>query len=111
MHVKALKKITLTLLALACNGPHAANAIAAGARLAASCAACHGTQGATVGTSLRPLAGQPREALLQALKAYKSGERAGTIMPQLAKGYSDEQLQELSAYFAAQSAAAKPGKD
>jgi cytochrome c553 len=30
--------------------------------------------------------------MLTQLKAFKSGAREGTIMPQLAKGYSDEQL-------------------
>jgi cytochrome subunit of sulfide dehydrogenase len=77
-------------------------AISAGARLAANCAACHGTSGITEGTVLPSLAGQGKGALLVALKAFKTGARQGTIMPQIAKGYTDEQLAQLAEYFAAQ---------
>jgi cytochrome c553 len=36
------------------------------------------------------------EQMLTQLKAFKSGAREGTIMPQLAKGYSDEQLETIA---------------
>jgi cytochrome subunit of sulfide dehydrogenase len=77
-------------------------AISAGARLAANCAACHGTNGVTDGIALPSLAGQGKGALLVALKAFKSGARQGTIMPQIARGYTDEQLAQLAEFFAAQ---------
>ncbi len=77
-------------------------AISAGARLAANCAACHGTDGMTEGAALPSLAGQGKGALLVALKAFKSGARQGTIMPQIARSYTDEQLALLAEYFAAQ---------
>jgi cytochrome c553 len=85
----------------------AAPPISAGARLAATCAACHGTAGATAGSSAGPgplpsLAGQPRDALSASLRAFKSGTRPATIMTQIAKGYTDDQLDLLAAYFAAQ---------
>ncbi|MGV7211250.1 c-type cytochrome [Oxalobacteraceae bacterium A2-2] len=80
----------------------AAPPVPPGARLAATCAACHGTAGATVGGVLPPLAGQAQDALLASLRAYQDGSRGGTIMPQIARGYSDEQLRLLAAYFAAQ---------
>jgi cytochrome c553 len=65
--------------------------------LTATCANCHGTNGVGV-----PNAGMPQinhlssEAMLTQLKAFKSGARTGTIMHQLAKGYTDEQLQTIS---------------
>ncbi len=69
--------------------------------LAATCAACHGTDGrAAVGATLPGLAGMPAPVLLEQLKAFKSGTRAGTVMPQLAKGYSDAQIEQLAAWFA-----------
>jgi sulfide dehydrogenase cytochrome subunit len=40
--------------------------------------------------------------MLQKLMDFKTGRKPATIMHQLSKGYSDEQLQELAAYFAAQ---------
>ncbi|WP_342119187.1 c-type cytochrome [Pseudoduganella sp. OTU4001] len=81
----------------------AAGAIPAGARLAATCTGCHGTNGATQGNALPPLAGQPKDQLLTALKDFKTAKRPATIMTQLTKGYTDEQLEALAAYFAAQS--------
>ncbi|MBU3621770.1 c-type cytochrome [Polynucleobacter sp. CS-Odin-A6] len=61
--------------------------------LAATCANCHGTDGKGVLDGGMPLINNlTSEQMLTQLKAYKSGAREGTIMPQLAKGYSDEQL-------------------
>ena len=69
--------------------------------LAASCAACHGTDGrAAVGASLPGLANMPAPDLIEQMKAFKSGARAGTVMPQLAKGYTDAQIEQLAAWFA-----------
>lgn len=48
------------------------------------------------------LAGQDRQTLLASMRAYKSGERSGTIMPQLMQGYTDDELQQLADYFSAQ---------
>lgn len=83
---------------------HAADAIPAGARLAATCTGCHGTNGATIGNALPSLAGQSKASLLASLKAFKAGERLATVMTQLAKGYSDDQLDQLAAFFSAQKA-------
>lgn len=98
-----MKTIAALALALSVTLPAgAAEAIPQGARLAASCTGCHGTNGATQGNALPPLAGQPKDQLLQSLKDFKAGKRPATIMTQLAKGYTDEQLEILAAYFAAQ---------
>ena len=73
------------------------------ASLAASCTACHGTEGRAVPSSTVPgLAGQPASALVEQMKAFKSGARTGSVMPQIAKGYSDAQIEQLAAWFAAQ---------
>ena len=71
--------------------------------LAATCANCHGTQGrAADGSAVPGLAGLPREHMVTQLKAFKAGTRPATIMHQLAKGYSDAQIEQLATYFAAQ---------
>jgi cytochrome subunit of sulfide dehydrogenase len=80
-----------------------------GAQLAATCTGCHGTNGITVGDALPSLAGQPKAALLASLKAFKSGERSATVMTQIAKGYSDEQIERIAAFFAAQKSQPKAG--
>lgn len=71
--------------------------------IAASCAACHGTGGASV-TSLSSLAGIPRDDIVAKMREFKAGTRQGTLMPQLAKGYSDEQIDLAARWFAAQPA-------
>jgi sulfide dehydrogenase cytochrome subunit len=69
--------------------------------LAATCANCHNTTGMSI-TNTPTIAGQPREVLAKALREFKDGRRPATIMHQLAKGYTDAQLDLLAAHFAAQ---------
>ena len=71
--------------------------------IAATCANCHGTAGVSVG-DLPSLAGRPREEIVRLMQEYKSGARTGTIMNQLAKGYTDEQIEALAGWFAARKA-------
>ncbi|MFY7864645.1 c-type cytochrome [Roseateles sp.] len=66
---------------------------------AASCANCHGTNGRAQ-PGMASLAGSSREELLRSLLEYKNGVRPATVMHQLAKGYTDEQLATLAGYFA-----------
>lgn len=69
--------------------------------LAATCAACHGTDGRAIESSAVPgLAGRPAAALVEQMTAFKSGARPGSVMPQIAKGFSDAQIAELAAWFA-----------
>ncbi|WP_255536063.1 cytochrome c [Polynucleobacter sp. 30F-ANTBAC] len=66
---------------------------------AASCAACHGTDGYSEG-GMASLAGQNKAELIKKMNEYKTGKRTASIMHQLSKGYSDEQIEQISAYFA-----------
>lgn len=74
-----------------------------GRNLAATCANCHGTNGHAVkAAGLDALAGVPQAQMMQKLQQFKAGERPATIMHQIAKGYTDAQLELIAAYFAAQ---------
>ncbi len=65
--------------------------------LAATCANCHGTNGKGIENAGMPLINQLTEKnMLTQLMAFKTGDRTGTIMPQLMKGYTDEQLQVIA---------------
>ena len=76
--------------------------------LVATCAACHGTDGRAVPAAAVPgLSGMPAAYLVEQMKAFKSGARPGTVMPQLAKGYSDAQIEQLAESLA-KAGAAKP---
>ena len=68
---------------------------------AAACANCHGTNGqAQPGNE--PLAGGNKDEMLKKLLDFKRGAKPATIMHQLSKGYSDEQLAAIVSWFAAQ---------
>lgn len=70
--------------------------------LAASCAACHGTDGRAQ-PAMVSLAGANKNDMVQKMQDYKAGRvPAATIMHQLAKGYTDEQIEAIAGYFAAQ---------
>ncbi|MEY8688922.1 MAG: cytochrome c, partial [Leptothrix sp. (in: b-proteobacteria)] len=56
--------------------------------LAATCAACHGTDGAALASEpMTRLAGLPREQIVAQLQAFRDGSRPATVMHQLVKGY------------------------
>ena len=69
-------------------------------RLAANCAACHGTSGRPAsGSSVAGLAGRPRDELVQAMAQFKSGQRPATVMHQIAKGYTDAEIAVIAEHF------------
>ena len=71
--------------------------------LAATCAQCHGTDGRAVeGQVLVRLAGRPKADTLTQLLAFRSGQRPATVMHQITRGYSPEQLDAVATYCAAQ---------
>ncbi len=71
---------------------------------ASTCANCHGTDGKSVATDagLTRLAGLDKAYLVEQLTAFREGKRPATIMHQLTKGYTPEQLDAIAGYFAAQ---------
>ena len=72
--------------------------------IAASCASCHGTNGVSRG-GIESLAGQSKADIVSKMQAFRTGARPGTIMPQLAKGYTDTQIELAAGWFAAQKVA------
>ena len=72
--------------------------------IASTCANCHGTNGVSRGGT-GSLAGQSKDDIVRKMQAYKTGTTPGTIMPQLAKGYTDAQIELAAGWFAAQKAA------
>lgn len=70
--------------------------------LAATCANCHGTEGHSVTKEVAALAGLSQQHIVSALRGFKDGTRPATVMHQLAKGYTDQQIEAIAAYFAAQ---------
>ena len=68
---------------------------------AAACFNCHGPGGhAEKGNE--SLAGKDAEEMFRKLMDYKGGRKPATLMHQLSKGYTDEQLKAIVGWFAAQ---------
>jgi cytochrome subunit of sulfide dehydrogenase len=70
--------------------------------LVANCANCHGTNGATKVPGSMPLAGLKADYIVEQMRAFREGKRSATIMHQIAKGYSEEQVVAMAQYFAKQ---------
>jgi cytochrome c553 len=92
--------LALLAFTLAPHAAHAQDALLA-RNLAATCANCHGTNG-QARSDMPPLAGLPAPQIIAALADFKSGARPATVMHQIAKGYTDAQIQLIAGYLAAQ---------
>lgn len=78
-----------------------AQKITQGMMLSNSCAACHGTDGASPG-SIPSIKGKSVDFITSALKEFRAGTRSSTVMGRHAKGYSDEEIQLIAEHFASQ---------
>ena len=73
-----------------------------GKEKAASCAACHGTDGNSVNPEWPKLAGQHESYLVKQLTYFKHGERDNATMQGMAAGLTDRDRQDLAAFYASQ---------
>jgi len=69
--------------------------------LAASCAACHGPQGNSLGITPTLAALNP-EYFTQRMQGFKNSTITSTVMHHHAKGLTDEEITALASYFASQ---------
>lgn len=97
--VKSMKWLAAGVLCAAAAGAHAQ--VDQVRVWAAACANCHGTEGRAE-PGMAALAGRDQAELHKILLEYKAGTRPATLMHQVSKGYSDEQLAQIAGYFAAQ---------
>ncbi len=74
-----------------------------GQSLAATCANCHGTNGrAVLEPGILPLAGRPAGWIQAQMADFQSGRRPATIMQQIARGYSERQIEQIALWLEAQ---------
>jgi cytochrome c553 len=55
-----------------------------------------------VETPVPPIKGRSQTDIADAMIEYKSGKRPGTIMDRIAKGFSDEEIRAIAAWYAGQ---------
>lgn len=93
--------IVLFLLssALVINTNAVAGDAAAGKQKAESCVSCHGRGGKSTNPNNPNLAGQKKNYLIKALKAYKDGSRKDPMMNSLAAGLSDADIENIAEYY------------
>ena len=93
--------VACAALSLLISTAHGAD-LAAGAAKAETCMACHGQRGISQMPDTPSLAGQPDGFLQWQLVYFRSGTRKSPLMQPMATSLSDDDIRNLSAYFAAQ---------
>ena len=68
---------------------------------AAACSGCH-LASPRVASPVPRIAGIDRAAIVRAMQDFRSGQRAATVMDRIAKGFTDDEIQAIAAWFATQ---------
>jgi cytochrome c553 len=96
------RQLTVVLAALSLAGTAAAADLEAGrVRAAQACAVCHGQLGVSTAPDAPNLAGQPALYVASQLRAYRNGSRKHEVMGVISKTLSDDDINNLAAWFAA----------
>ncbi len=93
--------LAVVLLGLSFNATAAGDA-AAGKAKSITCSACHGADGNSVVPMWPKLAGQHESYLVRQLQLIQSGKREIPEMTALVSGLSEQDIADISAYFASQ---------
>ena len=95
----------MTTFAAAALATAFASAVPAGAADAppgaSSCSGCHAT-GRWVGSPVPRLIGRDAAEVVAAMQQFRSGQRPATVMDRIAKGFTDEEVTAIAAWYAAQ---------
>ena len=94
-----LFKLLLVTAAVLAGSAQARDPVAGKAK-AGMCATCHGPLGISQLPNAPHLAGQPAIYVAEQLKAYRSGKRTNEVMGVIAKPLSDQDIDDLAAWYA-----------
>ncbi len=100
--MRILSIMIFTTLAVGCatHQAGAADRNLGKAKADTQCSVCHGKDGISQLPNAPHLAGQPEIYLVEQLKNYRSGKRANEVMSVMAKPLSDEDIDNLAAWYA-----------
>lgn len=90
--------LLITMIAIS-SFSYAAGDAAAGKAKSATCAACHGADGISTNDIWPNLAGQKAGYIKKQLKAFQDGSRKDPMMSPMAAPLTDEDIENLAAYF------------
>jgi sulfide dehydrogenase cytochrome subunit len=68
---------------------------------AAACSGCHAASAAIVSPGPR-LVGRDAADIVNAMQEFRTGKRPATIMDRIAKGFTDDEIQAIAAWYAMQ---------
>ena len=68
---------------------------------ALACSGCH-PAGRTVDTTVPRLNGRNPADIVTAMQAFKSGQLPSTVMDRISKGFSDDEIKAIAAWYGAQ---------
>ena len=92
----------IAVTAVASGSAFASGDAVAGKNKSAFCATCHGVTGVSPTDTWPTLAGQKYGYLVKQMKAFRDGSRKDSLMEPMAKSLSDEDIENLAAYFSKQ---------
>jgi cytochrome c553 len=94
--------LCIAVLAIAPGAVLAKGDPASGKEKSAVCQACHGLDGKSIAPNYPNLAGQHESYLVKALADYRAGRRTNPIMAPMAANLSDQDIEDLAAWYASQ---------
>lgn len=95
-----MRVLMLGALLLALAESCAADVAAGKAKAAAACAMCHGPLGLSMQPGVPNLAGQQEIYLAEQLKHFRNGKRVNEVMSVIVKPLSNEDIDNLAAWYA-----------
>jgi len=102
------RAVALGLGGLALAGAVLAQDVEAGRKVAGMCRTCHGLDGLALMPVAPNIGGEPAAYIAAQLEAFRSGARQNEMMTVVAGGLSDQQIADVSAWYAAHTATAVP---
>lgn len=91
----------LAAIAILCAAAGPASAVDVAPPGAAACSGCHPI-GRRAGTPFTRLVGRNPADIVTAMQEFRTGQRPGTIMDRIAKGFTDDEVKAIAAWYAAQ---------
>jgi cytochrome c553 len=91
----------LAALAIVCASAGTASAVDIPPAGAAACSGCH-PNSRSAGPPFTRLVGRNAADIVTAMQEFRAGKRAASVMDRIAKGFTDDEVKAIAAWYAAQ---------